>query len=154
MRDNFTARRPTGRSTDLPTVVLHWGLVLALLVSVITGWRIARSTDPNLLLRWIETLLLQGNVLRWHFVSATVLVALVAAYVAFLWRMDLGARFSLRWASLRSPDHQVRWQAINRLIYWMAFAMLLGAAVTGTVVYFAPGIVPTNPLVMVHQWLS
>jgi hypothetical protein len=154
MRDSTFVRRPTGRSTDLPTVILHWGLVLALLVSVITGWRIARTSDPNLLLRWVEALLLQGNVLRWHFVSATVLVALVAAYVAFLWRMDLASRFSVRWASLRSPDHQVRWQAINRLIYWVAFAMLAGAAVTGTLVYFAPGILPTNPLVLVHQWLS
>ena len=144
----------TGRSTDLPTVVMHWGLVIGLLVSVSTGWRIAGMTDSSTVLRWIDMLLLQGNVLRWHFVSATVLTALVLAYAVFLWRMDLGARLSVRWASFKSADRNVRWQAINRLIYWIAFALLAGAAITGVLMYFAPGLLPTNPLITVHQWLS
>ena len=61
---------------------LHWffgisaGLVLALMVSVSTGWRIASMTDSSPLLRWVDVLLLQGNVLRWHFVSAAVLTTL------------------------------------------------------------------------------
>ena len=52
--------------SDLPTVLMHWGLVLALMVSVSTGWRIASMTDSSPLLRWVDVLLLQGNVLRWH----------------------------------------------------------------------------------------
>jgi Ethylbenzene dehydrogenase/Prokaryotic cytochrome b561 len=151
-RNNIVS--PTGKSTDLPTVVMHWGLVIALLVSVSTGWRISGMTDSSTLLRWLDMLLLQGNVLRWHFVSATVLTALVLAYAVFLWRMDLGARLSVRWSSFKSADHSTRWQAINRLIYWIAFALLAGAAVTGLLMYFAPGLLPTNPLVLVHQWLS
>jgi hypothetical protein len=144
----------TGKSTDLPTVLMHWGMVLALLISVSTGWRIAGMTDSSTLLRWLDMLLLQGNVLRWHFVSATVLTALVLAYAVFLWRMELGARLSVRRASFKSADRNVRWQAINRLVYWIAFALLAGAAVTGLLMYFAPGLLPTNPLVLVHQWLS
>jgi Ethylbenzene dehydrogenase/Prokaryotic cytochrome b561 len=144
----------TGKSTDLPTVLMHWGMVLALLISVSTGWRIAGMTNSSTLLRWLDMLLLQGNVLRWHFVSATVLTALVLAYAVFLWRMELGARLSVRRASFKSADRNVRWQAINRLVYWIAFALLAGAAVTGLLMYFAPGLLPTNPLVLVHQWLS
>ena len=105
-----------GRSTDLPTVIMHWGLVLTLLISVSTGWRIAGMTDSSNILRWLDMLLLQGNVLRWHFVSATALTALVLAYIVFLWRMDLGARLSVRWTSLKSRDHTIRWQTVNRLI--------------------------------------
>jgi Ethylbenzene dehydrogenase/Prokaryotic cytochrome b561 len=144
----------TSRRSDLPTVVLHWGLVLALLLSVSTGWRIARMTDSSALMRWVDVLLLQGNVVRWHFVSASLLTALVIAYLAFLWRMGLGGRLALRLASLRSPDRTTRWQAINRLVYWVAFALLAGAAVTGAALYFFPGLVRTEGLVRVHQWLS
>jgi hypothetical protein len=144
----------SGRRADLPTTLLHWGLVAALLVSVSTGWRIASMTDSNPMLRWADALLLQGNVLRWHFMSATLLTALVVGYVAFLWRMGLGGRLRVRLASLRSPDAKARWQAINRLVYWIAFALLAGAAATGVLLYFFPGTVASEPLIQVHEWLS
>jgi cytochrome b561 len=144
----------TQKSSDLPTILIHWGLVLALLASVSTGWRIASMTDSTGLLKWLDVLVIQGNVLRWHFVSASVLTALVIAYVVFLWRMGLGARLSLRMSALKSADRNTRWQAINRLIYWISFALLAGAAFTGTWVYFAPGLLPTDPLIRIHQWLS
>jgi Ethylbenzene dehydrogenase/Prokaryotic cytochrome b561 len=139
---------------DLPTLLIHWGMVAALLVSVSTGWRIASMTDQGMVLRWVDVLLLQGNVIRWHFVSAALLTALVLAYVVFLWRMGLGGRLALRLASLRSPDRTTRWQAVNRLVYWIAIALLAGAALTGSLLYFAPGLVRTEGLVSLHQWLS
>jgi Ethylbenzene dehydrogenase/Prokaryotic cytochrome b561 len=142
------------KRADLPTVVLHWGLVASLLISVSTGWRIAGMTDSGMLLRWFDALVLQGNVVRWHFISAIVLVALVVAYIAFLVRQGLGGRLALRLASLRAPDRDTRWQAINKLIYWIAFALLAGAAVTGILLYFGSGPLPTEPLAAVHEFLS
>jgi Ethylbenzene dehydrogenase/Prokaryotic cytochrome b561 len=139
---------------DLPTVFIHWGLVLALMVSVSTGWRIASMTDSSPLLRWVDVLLLQGNVLRWHFVSAAVLTTLVIAYIAFLVKLGLGGRLTLRLAALKSPDRATRWAAINKLVYWISFALLLGAAFTGVMMYFLPGVLPTNPLVRIHELLS
>jgi hypothetical protein len=113
----MTRSHTTARArADLPTMLMHWGLVAALLASVSTGWRIAGMASDNLLLRWLDVLLLQGNVLRWHFWSATAMVALVVAYLAFLWRTGLGGRLALRRANLRSADRAVRWQAINRLM--------------------------------------
>jgi Ethylbenzene dehydrogenase/Prokaryotic cytochrome b561 len=146
-----TVKRPRA---DLPTVLLHWGMVLALLVSVSSGWRIAGMTESNTLWRWIDVLILQGNVLRWHFLSAALLTSLVIGYLAFLWRMGLSGRLAVRLASLRSPDRTTRWQTVNKLIYWIAFALLLGAAVTGSLMYFFPGALPTGPLVQVHEFLS
>lgn len=147
-----TAQTPP--RSDLPTMLLHWGLVIALLVSVSTGWRIAAMTDSSVLMRWFDVLILQGNVVRWHFFSATMLVALVLGYVAFLWRMGLQGRLQIHWASLRSPDRQTRWQTINKLVYWVALLLLAGAAVTGVQLYFQPGLLPSKPLVVVHKWLS
>ena len=146
--------KKTRSRADLPTVLLHWGLVASLLISASTGWRIASLSDPNPVLRWIDVLLLQGNVLQWHFVSASALVGLNAAYLVFLWRAGLSGRLKLRASSLRSPDRNTRWQAINRLMYWIAFALLAGAAATGVLLYFFPGRFPTEVLAWVHQGLS
>ena len=146
--------KPQRQRADLPTLLMHWALVASLLVSVSTGWRIASMADSNPLMRWVDVLLLQGNVLRWHFLSAAALTALTVAYVVFLVRMGLGGRLALRLAALRSPDRHTRWQALNKLVYWIAFALLTGAAATGTLLYFFPGTLPSEPLVQVHQWLS
>ena len=140
--------------SDLPTVLLHWGLVLALITSMLTGWRVASMEEPHVLLRLIEAFLLQGDVLRWHFVSAAVLSGLVLAYVVMLMRLQLGSRLSVRWASLRSPDHTVRWHTLNKLVYWIAFGLLGAAALTGALLYFLPGVLPGAALTGVHQWLS
>lgn len=139
---------------DLPTLVLHWGLVLALLVSISTGWRIAGLHEGHLLWRWIDALILQGNVVRWHFFSASALAALVVAYLVFLWRMQLGARLALRLSALRSADRTTRWQAVNRLIYWIALALLALATTSGLMLYFAPGALPTERLATLHRWVS
>jgi hypothetical protein len=154
MSKSNSAPTRASKTTDLPTMLIHWGLVIALVVSVTTGWRIASMTDSTGLLKWLDVLVIQGSVLRWHFFSATALTALVVAYVVFLWRMGLGARLSLRLASLKSADRAKRWQALNRLIYWISFALLAGAAFTGTWVYFALGLLPTSTLIRVHKWLS
>lgn len=150
-RDGRTAPRPR---SDLPTALLHWGLVLALLVSVSTGWRIASLGEGGTMARWVDALALQGNVPWLHFASATLLVALVVAYFAFLWHLGLLGRLSLRLASLRSPDRRTRWQALNRLVYWVALVLLATSAATGALMYFAPGLLPTEPLASLHRFIS
>ncbi|MCL4700026.1 MAG: hypothetical protein KJ023_23685, partial [Burkholderiaceae bacterium] len=56
-RRHGTSARPAPpaqrQRADLPTAVLHWGLVLALLVSVSTGWRIA-SLEDGAVARWVD----------------------------------------------------------------------------------------------------
>jgi hypothetical protein len=150
----MTASSKARLRADWPTLLLHWGLVAALIVSISTGWRIASMSDDGALMRWVSALVLEGNVLRWHFWSATALTALTVGYGVFLWRMGLSGRLSLRLASLKSTDRTTRWQAINKLVYWIAFALLAGAALTGTLLYFAPGLLRTEPLATAHEWLS
>lgn len=146
--------KPSRPRADLPTIILHWGLVICLLLSISTGLRIAMKSEDNVWMKWVEVLLLQGNVERWHFISAAILTALVLAYLAFLLKGGLAGRLKLRLAALGSPDRATRWQAINKIIYWMAFALLLGAALTGVILYFFGGALPAEAVALVHQILA
>lgn len=139
------------KRSDLPTMLLHWLLVAALFISVLTGWRIGALIEPQ---GWQAAVGLQGNVLRWHFFSGGALAALVLAYLAFLGHMGLLGRLRLRWATLRHPDRATRWQAINRLVYLVAGVLLAGATATGALLYFVPGALPTEPVAQLHHWLS
>lgn len=150
----MSVSQKTRPRSDWTTVLLHWGLVGALVISLSTGWRIAGMTADGQLIHWVEALMLQGNVVRWHFWSAATLLALVVGYLAFLWRTGLTGRLSLRLASFKSADRTTRLQAINRLIFWLAFALLAGMAVTGVLLYFFPGTLPTDSLITVHYWLA
>jgi Ethylbenzene dehydrogenase/Prokaryotic cytochrome b561 len=149
-----TPRNSISLRSDWPTVVLHWTLVGALLTSLLTGWRMARLNADNAWLRWLDAILLQGNVPRWHFITAVVLLAAFFGYLAFLARTRLGSRLTLRWANLRSADSNTRWQAVNRLLYWIAIGLLVGAGVSGVMLYLVPSWVETSMLTTVHRWLS
>lgn len=146
------AAAPAPRS-DTPTFVIHWLMVLGLLASLATGLRIAAS-DNRLSWRWVEPLLLQGDVGRWHIWSAGLLLSAACAYLVLLWRGALGGRLKLLPASLRSPDAEVRRRGWNRLIYWVSFALLGTAGLTGGLMYFAGGLLPEPTLAQVHQWAA
>jgi hypothetical protein len=153
----MTMSTVTGRTSarsDLPTMVLHWSIVVGLGASLLTGWRIARLDADGPILHQLDALLLQGNVTRWHFISATLLAATMSAYIALLWRLKLGARLRVRAAGLGSKDANTRWQSINRLLYWFAFLLLAGATTTGVMLYFMPGTLPSAPVATLHRALS
>jgi cytochrome b subunit of formate dehydrogenase len=88
------APRPIAR-TDLPTVVLHWALVVTLGISVSTGLRIAADDDAPRWRSWLEPLLLEGQVSQWHVLSALAFTAIVIGYLIFLRRSDQVSRVSV-----------------------------------------------------------
>lgn len=143
---------PAPRS-DTPTFVIHWLMVLGLVASLLTGLRIAAS-DGRLAWRWIEPVLMQGDVPRWHVWSAYLLLGVACAYLALLWRGALGGRVKLMPASLRAHDPAQRRRAWNRLIYWISFALLGLAGASGLLMYFAAGALPEPLLARVHQWAA
>lgn len=155
-RQATSAKTPPGPSTeasprsDTPTFVIHWLMVVGLAVSLLTGLRIADS-DGRLGWRWIEPLLLQGDVGRWHVWSAYLLLAAASAYVALLWRGALGGRVKLMPASLTATDPAQRRRGWNRLLYWVAFALLAVAGASGALMYFAAGRLPEPLLANIHQ---
>jgi hypothetical protein len=130
-------RRPWHRA-DATTALLHWLVALLVLLSLATGFRIGADVPQAMWAQRVATLALQGEVVFWHILSASMLVAAAAGYVVFLLRARLTRRVALGAAqlqALRSPNRRARWRSINRAIYWFAFALLLTAAVTGVLRY-------------------
>ncbi len=153
------SRPPEGRTTpsraisrtDLPTVVLHWALVVTLVISVSSGLRIAADDGAPAWRTWLEPLLMQGQVSQWHVLSAVAFVAIVAGYLLFLRRSDQTSRLAVYSAALKASDRRARWSARNRLLYWVGLALLAVLAVTGVLMYFLPALLPNRLLSTIHQ---
>ena len=144
---NASAKRPRA---DAPTVVLHWLVFVTLLLSLVTGLRISADSEDAVLARALSPVLMQGDVHGLHLVSATALVFAAVAYVVYLWRAVLGSRVALGAAGLRSRDRDTRWASVNRILYWIAFALIIVAGVTGALLYFAPQLISSAAVLTVH----
>ncbi|MGH6885496.1 MAG: ethylbenzene dehydrogenase-related protein [Geminicoccales bacterium] len=142
----------TGRSaklrTDAFTFVLHWALVAVLVISLLTGLRIAADYDESIagrLASSIDWLLLKGRVIDWHVIAGWTLTFVSISYAAFVWRSRQAMRVKLDRTVLRSIAQARRsgrlwssisaWFAINVVVYQMAFALIALMALTGWMLY-------------------
>jgi cytochrome b subunit of formate dehydrogenase len=137
--------------SDATTVTLHWLLVSAMVLSLATGLQIAADAVDSTWSRLLSPILMQGEVTYLHTVSAFALLGLAVAYASFLWRARLTSRVALELRNIVSSDREMRWRAVNRAMYWLAFGLIAVAAVTGTLLYFAPGLLPSAAVVVVHR---
>ncbi|WP_227369771.1 ethylbenzene dehydrogenase-related protein [Halomonas sp. M20] len=143
--------------TDITTICLHWALVVTLVFSLLTGFRIAVDKPDATLAPLLSGILLQGDVIQWHSWTALALGAVMIAYIIFLIRARLTNRVSVsagqQHGSTSNKRHS-RLKKINILIYWMAFILLFLAAITGLVLYIAPGLLPYWLITDTHQLLA
>ena len=152
-------RQGSIEKTDVMTVVLHWTLVIALLASLGTGLRISADAEDSVWASMLNAVLLQGDVMRWHVWAAYALTLVAVGYVAFLVRARIQSRVALDstlMRGLKAADRTVSWKSINVILYWLAFALLAIAAITGTVLYFLPGALPHETVILIHRvvaWL-
>lgn len=148
-------KAPNRPRSDLPTVIIHWGLVGTLIFSLITGLRIAADMPDDTMAQAVSGLLPQGNVIAWHLWSALGFLALTVAYLVFLWHAGLFGRVTLpnNLVSQIKGDagSKQQWRAINLAIYWLAFISLILAAVTGVLMDLYPGALPFAAVALVHQ---
>ena len=142
---------PRRARTDAPTVIIHWLLVAALIVSLATGLRIAADAPDASLSQALSSWLPQGPVGSWHLISACVLVALMSGYATFLWRARLGARGAPGLSGLTARDRATRMLTLNRLIYWFSFLCLAVLALTGALIYFGTGRLPSRLTLNAHN---
>jgi cytochrome b subunit of formate dehydrogenase len=138
-----TPRRPR-RRTDAFTVILHWGMVAAVVVSLLSGLRIAADYAESVAGGFagpVAALLLEGSVIEWHVWSGWILTFIAISYGAYLWRSHQAERVKLDrsvWRRLRQPRPgrgAGRWSAANVVIYQLAFALVGLMAVTGWMLY-------------------
>ena len=142
------------RNTDLPTMALHWAVTVCLLVSILTGLRIAADSPDAQWAQALSGVLPQGDVIELHAWTALGLAFFSVAYLAFLWRTRLFSRIALDGTRLRAlffGTGAERRQAFNVSVYWLAFLGLSIAAITGVALYFGPWALPYTALTDLHQ---
>jgi cytochrome b subunit of formate dehydrogenase len=147
------------KKSDLPTVLLHWFLVMTLFGSLITGLRISADAPDSVWAKTLGFLQLQGDVMHWHIWPAFALALIAVTYVVYLVRAKLAARIALdrtRIIHIRDKDPQTRWRSINIILYWVVFSLIALASVTGILLYFFSGLVAHSTVIAVHlaaAWL-
>jgi hypothetical protein len=126
------------RRTDYGTVILHGLLVAALVITFLTGLRIASETPDRTWINAFDFVLPSRFVWTAHMQAAVALVAVAIAYVVYVTRAGLTRRIRfdrVRVAGLFGrPD--ARWGAVNIALYWVFFAACLTQIATGAMLYF------------------
>jgi Ethylbenzene dehydrogenase/Prokaryotic cytochrome b561 len=150
------ANRPP--RSDVFTFAVHWLLVLTLAVSLLTGLRVAADMPQSSFASSLSGILPQGNVIFWHLVAAVGFVALFVAYAVFIWRAGLWGRIALNgsWRAdiAGKSGSSSWWRALNVLIYWVAFAALIAALVTGLAMDVWPNLMPYPLAATVHEYAA
>ena len=66
-KDRVTATRDEAAPrTDVGTIILHWTTAVALIVSLLTGIRIAADDLNTPVSHWLSPILPQGEIWSWH----------------------------------------------------------------------------------------
>lgn len=145
------------QKTDALTVLLHWSMAIAIGFSLATGLQITADNPDSSWAKMVSALLFQGNVVKWHTWASLAVLFITIAYIAYLLRARLQTRIALdstRINNLKSGDHQMRWKSINVLINWVAFVLVIVAAISGILLYFFSGTLPHGKVSSVHEFVS
>ncbi|WP_119300245.1 ethylbenzene dehydrogenase-related protein [Dongia deserti] len=140
--------------SDAPTALLHGALIISLVISLLTGFQIASDAIDSTWARALDALWLQGSVSHWHVWAAYALSLIAVAYVMFLIRARLQARIAVDAARLKAianADRRARWQAVNVVLYWMAFVLIGVAATTGTLLYLDSALLAHDLVTTIHR---
>lgn len=136
--DHGTAKSPR---TDIGTIVIHWTASIACIVTLVTGLRLASDQEFSVVWRAIAPVLPQGEIWSWHIVSGLALYFSCTAYVIYMHRSGLKRRIALgKVRALALPARsKVKWGAVNVLLHWVLYGLLLVQTVTGFLLYLGHG---------------
>ena len=127
--------------TDIGTIVLHWVVALAFIVSLFTGVRIAADALIAPVSHWLVRVLPQGDMWFWHFYSGLVLFFGASAYVLYVMRSGLIQRNAVkktRVLAMKAP-REMKWAAVNVILHWAAYGLIAFMFATGTMLYLGYG---------------
>lgn len=149
-----TPQKAAGKASnkaDFPTVVWHSLLLLFIGLAFVTGLRLAFDNAKGGWRAMLDPIMLQGDVVRWHIWAALALCGLIAGYLAFLWRARLAGRWRVSKVLLKAPQARTRWQAFNRVLYWLGLACFIVTVATGVWLYFLPFLGFSQLVGLVHE---
>ncbi len=142
-------RRPR---TDYGTVLLHLVLLIAFLVLLASGLRIA-SDDPDALwLRYLDPILPIEHLWYRHLVAGVVLSAALLAYFVYVSKAGLRARMRFDSARLTSiwRGGKPRLSALNVAVAWMLIGSLLAEVLSGVALFLGG----SQVMVTLHRWAT
>jgi cytochrome b subunit of formate dehydrogenase len=135
-------RRMAPPRSDVGTIILHWTVAVAFLVSLLTGLRMATfgHVAPRFS-RWLSAFLPQGEMWTWHFFAGLALFFCSSAYLIYMQRSGLGRRNVLKKLRtlLMPAARRLRWEAINVGLHWVVYGLIVIMTVTGTILYLGYG---------------
>jgi hypothetical protein len=142
------------RKTDYGTIILHWLMVAAIGVALLTGLRIASEAPDRGWINAIDVILPQVSVWTLHMKAAIVLTGVSIAHAIYLVRSGLGRRVQLDKARLRGlfGRRQARLGAISALLTWIFFGTMVTLIISGGLLYF--GVFAGYNALMVHWFAS
>ena len=127
--------------TDIGTLVIHWTVTIACIITLVTGLRLASDQEFSLVWRAIAPVLPQGEIWSWHIISGLALYFASTAYAVYIHRSGLKRRIALakvRALTLPVP-RKTKWGAVNVLLHWALYGLLLIQTVTGFLLYLGHG---------------
>nr|WP_210272563.1 ethylbenzene dehydrogenase-related protein [Chthonobacter rhizosphaerae] len=127
--------------SDVGTIVLHWLMTVAVLVSLATGLRLSADAPGSWFAAALSAILPQGEIWTPHLISAIAALGCVVAYPIYRHAANLHRRTSLRKAVVLTlpTAPKVRWGAVNALLHWVLFGAILVLTVTGILLYVGQG---------------
>jgi len=148
---NKTSEIDTPRS-DFGTILIHWIVVVAALVSLVTGIRIAADAPGAVIADFLEPIAPNGEVWSFHIFAGLTFAFCIAAYAIYIYRAALARRNALkRVRALTMPaPRKARWGAVNILLHWLAYGMITALTATGVLLYLGWG----GWIVDVHRILA
>ena len=138
--------------TDVGTLTLHWVTALAFLVSLFTGIRIAADALSAPVSHWLNPILPQGEIWTWHFLAGLALFFAASAYLAYVWRAGLANRNALKKTRVMVMPvaKKMRFGALNVLLHWAAYLIIVIMTVTGIFLYLGHG----GWLISIHSYVA
>lgn len=127
--------------TDTGTFLLHWTMAIAMILAMLTGFRLSWDAETAVFSRWIAPILLQGDVWTIHFIVACIMFASATAYVLYVVRGALTNRNAparIRLMILDAPA-RLKWQGFNVSLHWGFYALTLVMMTTGVLLYLGWG---------------
>jgi cytochrome b subunit of formate dehydrogenase len=134
-------RKSTTPKTDIGTILLHWTVAIAFIVSLFTGVRIAADALIAPVSHWLVPILPQGDMWYWHFYSGLVLFFGASAYVLYVMRSGLIQRNAVkktRVLAMNAP-REMKWAAVNVVLHWAAYGLIALMFATGIMLYLGYG---------------
>lgn len=138
--------------TDIGTFILHWLLVAAMVITVITGFRLTWDGLGASFSRRFDAVLLNGDIWTLHFYAALTMFALSVGYFLYIRRAALFSRNALgrlRLLKVQAPA-RLKWQAVNIALHWVFYALALALMISGTLLYLGFG----GIVVSIHMVLA